>query len=90
MNAGGTIFNETEDGIGFAGDPGTKPLYLWKEMIADGTMHVPSGQDYNSSEACRNAFAGGTAAMIQQSSAQLSWCRCSSSGYHTFLSCRWF
>lgn len=42
MNAGGTIFNETEDGIGFAGDPGTKPLYLWKEMIADGTMHVPS------------------------------------------------
>ena len=51
MNAGGTIFNETEDGIGFAGDPGTKPLYLWKEMIADGTMHVPSGQDYNSSEA---------------------------------------
>lgn len=71
MNAGGTIFNETEDGIGFAGDPGTKPLYLWKEMIADGTMHVPSGQDYNSSEACRNAFAGGTAAMIQQSSAQL-------------------
>ena len=71
MNAGGTIFNETEDGIGFAGDPGTKPLYMWKEMIADGTMHVPSGQDYNSSEACRNAFAGGTAAMIQQSSAQL-------------------
>lgn len=37
-----------------------------KKMIADGTMHVPSGQDYNSSEACRNAFAGGTAAMIQQ------------------------
>ena len=46
MNAGGTIFNETEDGIGFAGDPGTKPLYLWKEMIADVTMHVPSGQEY--------------------------------------------
>ena len=53
-----------QDGIGFTGDPGTKPLYLWKEMIADGTMHIPSGQDYNSSEACRNAFAGGTAAMI--------------------------
>ena len=40
-------------------------------MIEDGTMHVPSGQDYNSSEACRNAFAGGTAAMVMQSSAQL-------------------
>lgn len=71
MNAGGTIFNEQADGIGFAGESGTKPLYLWKEMIEDGTMHVPSGQDYNSSEACRNAFAGGTAAMIMQSSAQL-------------------
>lgn len=71
MNAGGTIFNETEDGIGFADESGSKPLYLWKEMIADGTMHVPSGQDYNSSEACRNAFAGGTTAMMMQSSAQL-------------------
>lgn len=71
MNAGGTIFNEQADGIGFEGESGTKPLYLWKEMIADGTMHVPSGQDYNSSEACRNAFAGGTAAMVMQSSAQL-------------------
>ena len=64
MNAGGTIFNEEANGIGFNGESGTKPLYLWKEMIADKTMHVPSGQDYNSSEACRNAFAGGTAAMV--------------------------
>ena len=71
MNAGGTIFNEQANGIGFDGESGTKPLYLWKEMIEDGTMHVPSGQDYNSSEACRNAFAGGTAAMVMQSSAQL-------------------
>ena len=71
MNAGGLIFNEAGDGIGFAGESGAKPLHLWQEMIAEGTMHVPSGQDYNSSEACRNAFAGGTAAMIMQSSAQL-------------------
>ena len=71
MNAGGTIFNEAADGIGFAGESGAKPLYLWHEMIDEGTMHVPSGQDYNSSEACRNAFAGGTAAMVMQSSAQL-------------------
>ena len=71
MNAGGTIFNETADGIGFAGESGIKPLQLWQEMIDEGTMHIPPGQDYNSSEACRNAFAGGTAAMIMQSSAQL-------------------
>jgi len=34
-------------------------------------MYIPSGQDYNSSEACRNLFAEGTAAIIMQSSAQL-------------------
>jgi len=71
MNAGGTIFNESENAIGFNGDSGTKPLQLWKDMIAAKTMHVPSGQDYNSSEACRNAFASETACMIMQSSAQL-------------------
>lgn len=71
MNAGGQIYNEDETSIGFNNEAGTAPLYLWKEMIAEGTMHVPSGQDYNSSEACRNAFAAGTAAMIMQSSAQL-------------------
>ena len=71
MNAGGTIYNEEETGIGFNNEAGTAPLYLWKDMIAEGTMHVPSGQDYNSSEACRNVFAAGTASMIMQSSAQL-------------------
>lgn len=71
MNAGGTIYNEDETGIGFNNESGTAPLYLWKDMIAEGTMHVPSGQDYNSSEACRNVFAAGTASMIMQSSAQL-------------------
>lgn len=71
MNAGGKIYNEDETGIGFNNESGTAPLYLWKDMIAEGTMHVPSGQDYNSSEACRNVFAAGTASMIMQSSAQL-------------------
>lgn len=71
MNAGGNIYNEDSTGIGFNDETGTAPLELWKEMIEAGTMHIPSGQDYNSSEACRNAFAGGTAAMIMQSSAQL-------------------
>ena len=71
MNAGGTIYNEDETSIGFNDESGTGPLYLWKDMIDAGTMNVPSGQDYNSSEACRNIFAAGTAAMIMQSSAQL-------------------
>lgn len=71
MNSGGNIFNEDYTEIGFNNEAGTAPLYMWKEMVEAGTMHIPSGQDYNSSEACRNAFAGGTAAMIMQSSAQL-------------------
>ena len=71
MNAGGKIYNEDETTIGFNDGSGVAALNLWKDMIAAGTMNVPSGQDYNSSEACRNNFAAGTAAMIMQSSAQL-------------------
>lgn len=71
MNAGGQTYNDDYTGIGFDTVGGTDALYLWKEMIDAGSMHIPSGQDYNSSEACRNAFAAGTAAMIMQSSAQL-------------------
>ena len=71
MGAGGTIYDEEIRTIGFSGKSGTSPLYLWKTMIDEGTMYVPSGQDYNSSEACRNLFAEGSAAIIMQSSAQL-------------------
>ncbi|MBQ5870497.1 MAG: ABC transporter substrate-binding protein [Lachnospiraceae bacterium] len=71
MCAGGSIYNDTISSIGFCDEAGTAPLYLWKELIEDGIMYVPSGQDYNSSEACRNLFAEGTAAIIMQSSAQL-------------------
>ena len=71
MCAGSQIYDEDLHTIGFNNEAGTLPLYLWKEMIAAGTMYVPSGENYNSSEACRNLFAEGTVAMIMQSSAQL-------------------
>ena len=71
MCAGGSIYDNKIFSIGFNDESGTSPLYLWREMIEEGIMYVPSGQDYNSSEACRNLFAEGTAAMIMQSSAQL-------------------
>ena len=71
MCAGGTIYDEQIQSIGFSDNSGTSPLYLWKNMIEAGTMYVPSGQDYNSSEAGRNLFAEGNAAIIMQSSAQL-------------------
>ncbi len=65
------MYNEKLQSIGFHGESGTAPLYLWKTMVRNGMMYVPSGQDYNSSEACRNLFAEEAAAMIMQSSAQL-------------------
>lgn len=71
MCSGGTIYNNEFSSIGFQDTSGTAPLYLWMEMMDDGIMYVPSGEDYNSSEACRNLFAEGAAAMIMQSSAQL-------------------
>ena len=71
MCSGGSIFDDELHSIGFDNESGTSPLYLWKTMVRKGTMYVPSGQDYNSSEACRNLFAEEAAAMIMQSSAQL-------------------
>ncbi len=70
LTAGGQIYNEEGNNIGFNDESGTKPLHLWLDMIEEGTMYVPEGQDYNSSSACRNAFMAKTAAMIMQSSAQ--------------------
>lgn len=71
MCSGGSIYNNEVTSIGFQDTSGTSPLYLWTEMMDDGIMYVPSGEDYNSSEACRNLFAEGAVAMIMQSSAQL-------------------
>jgi len=71
MCSGGSIYNNEVTSIGFQDNSGTAPLYLWTEMMDDGIMYVPSGEDYNSSEACRNLFAEGAVAMIMQSSAQL-------------------
>ena len=71
MCAGGSIYNADVSSIGFYNKSGTAPLDLWCEMMAAGSMYLPSGEDYNSSEACRNLFAEGSAAMIMQSSAQL-------------------
>ena len=70
ITAGGQIYNEDGNGIGFNNESGTKPLYLWKDMIDASTMYIPEGQDYNSSSACRNAFISGSVAMIMQSCAQ--------------------
>lgn len=70
LTAGGDIYNEAGNDIGFYGEAGTKPLQLWLDMMADGSLYIPDGEDYASNAALRNAFMAGSCNIIMQSSAQ--------------------
>lgn len=70
LTAGGQIYNEEGNNIGFHGEAGTKPLQLWLDMIDDGSLYIPEGEDYASNAALRNAFMAGTCTITMQSSAQ--------------------
>lgn len=71
MQSDGSILNEDESDIGFQNESGTKPLALWKDMIAEGSMKAPPGKEYNSYEAARSDFAAGINGMIITSSGDL-------------------
>ena len=71
MAAGGDLFNKEGNNIGFNNEAGAKPLRFWLDLIQKGYMHVPPGQEYNSSEACRNNFIAGKVAMMMQSTGSL-------------------
>lgn len=71
MQSGTPMFNEDNTTIAYNNEAGTAPLYFWKEMIADGSMKTPPGQEYNSWEAARTDFAAGTSAMILNSTGSL-------------------
>ena len=70
LTAGGQIYNAEGNNIGFHDESGTKPLQLWLDMMNEGTLYLPEGEDYASNAALRNAFMAGTCAMTMQSSAQ--------------------
>lgn len=70
MTAGGQVFNDEGNNIGFHNEAGIKPLQLWKDMLADGSAYIPEGEDYASNAALRNAFMAGTIKIVMQSSAQ--------------------
>ena len=70
LTAGGEIYNEEGNNIGFYGEAGTKPLQLWLDMIADGSLYLPEGDDYASNAALRNSFMAGVCNITMQSSAQ--------------------
>ena len=71
LQMGAPILNADETDIGFHGEAGTAPLYLWLEMIEEGSMKAPPGQEYNAFEQARLDFASGAAAMILNSSGDL-------------------
>lgn len=58
------MLNEDATDIGFNNADGAAPIYMWLDMIANGTMKAPAGQEYNSYEAARLDFSSGKAAMI--------------------------
>ena len=70
LTAGGQVYNDAGNGIGFAGEAGEKPLQLWLDMLADNSAFIPEGEDYASNSALRNAFMAGQCNIIMQSSAQ--------------------
>ena len=70
LTAGGQIYNEEGNDIGFQGEAGEKPLKLWLDMLSDESAFIPEGEDYASNAALRNAFMAGQCNIIMQSSAQ--------------------
>ncbi len=70
LTAGGQVYNEAGNGIGFEGEAGEQPLQLWLDMLADKSAFIPEGEDYASNSALRNAFMAEQCNIIMQSSAQ--------------------
>lgn len=64
MQSGAQILNAGQTDIAYNNEAGTRPLALWKAMIAEGSMKAPPGKEYNSWEAARSDFAAGIAGMI--------------------------
>ena len=70
LTAGGQVYNEEGNDIGFYGEAGEKPLQLWLDMLSDESAFIPEGEDYASNAALRNGFMAEQCNIIMQSSAQ--------------------
>lgn len=68
---GGEMFTSDEKDVAFQ-DGGKKLLKLWQDMVKEGSMKAPAGQDYNAWDAANNDFLSGKVAMIQTSTGSLS------------------
>jgi len=68
---GGSIFSADEKKTAFDSPEGTAIVKLWQDMVREGIMKAPVGQDYNAWDVVRNDFATGKTAMVQLSTASL-------------------
>lgn len=68
---GGKIFSEDEKKVAFDSAEGYGIIKLWQEMVKEGSMKAPPGQDYNAWDVATNDFANQKVAMIQVSTASL-------------------
>ena len=70
LTAGGQVYNDEGNNIGFHNESGTKPLQMWLDLQKSGSLYIPDGDDYASNAALRNAFMAGICTITMQSSAQ--------------------
>ncbi len=70
LTAGGQIYNEEGNNIGFNNESGIAPLQMWVDLQEQGALYLPDGDDYASNSALRNAFMAGICNITMQSSAQ--------------------
>lgn len=68
---GGKIFSDDEKQVAFKDEAGYGIVKLWQDMVKEGSMKTPPGQDYNAWDVSTNDFVNQKVAMIQVSTATL-------------------
>lgn len=69
MQSGGEITNGKK--VAFNNESGQAPVKFWQEMMKEGIMKMPPGEDYNAWDVAKQDFVNGKVGMIFTSTADL-------------------
>lgn len=69
MQSGGEITNGKK--VAFNNEAGQAPIKFWQEMMKEGVMKMPPGEDYNAWDVAKQDFVNGKVGMIFTSTADL-------------------
>ena len=69
MQSGGEITNGKK--VAFNNEAGQAPVKFWQEMMKEGVMKMPPGEDYNAWDVAKQDFVNGKVGMIFTSTADL-------------------